>query len=211
MSKETNLDPRTITFSQAFGYEELPQPIKLGELSKEARTKLWNVLYYYVKSESSYYVEGRWETILASLHIHFHEEPLDEFDNEFRSFVYKYKPLFTKYRFHKLFDMLLAIMRHSECSNEFIGSIAMVFEQCRLAYVVDVEAPPTIYPAATQEEGKAILRASGELSNVGLVPAVRHLRQASDCISRGDYPGRFARASTQWSPQRATMTLPLEP
>ena len=189
MSREINYDPRTTTFSQAFGYEELPQPIKLGELSQEARTKLWSVLYYYVKSESSYYVEGRWETILASLHIQFHEEPLDEFDNEFRNFVYKYKPLFIKYRFHKLFDMLLAIMRHPECSDEFISSVAMVFEQCRLAYVVDVDTPPTIYPAATQEEGNAILRATSELSNAGLGPAVRHLRQASDCIGRGDYPG----------------------
>ena len=189
MSREINLDPRTTTFSRAFGYEELPQPMKLGELSKEARTKLWSLLYYYVKSESIYHVGERWEAILASLHIHFHEEPLDEFDNEFRSFVYTYKPFFMEYRLNKLFDMLLAIMRHQECPDGFIGSVATVFEQCRLAYVVDVDSPPTIYPAATQEEGKAILRATGELSSVGLAPAVKHLRQASDCISRGDYPG----------------------
>ena len=189
MSREINLDPRTITFSRAFGYEELPQPIKLGELSKEARTKLWNVLYYYVRLESSYYVEGRWENILASLHINFHEEPLDEFDNKLHNFVSTYKYYFMEYIFHEVFDMLLAIMRHQECPDEFIGSVAMVFKQCRLAYVVDANTPPTIYPAATQEEGKAILQATSELGNAGLRPAVRHLRQASDCISRGDYPG----------------------
>ena len=36
MSGESALDPRTLTFSQANGYEELPQPLKLGELSNLA-------------------------------------------------------------------------------------------------------------------------------------------------------------------------------
>ena len=40
MSDQDALDPRNLTFSQAYGYEGLPRPLKLEELSREARTKL---------------------------------------------------------------------------------------------------------------------------------------------------------------------------
>ena len=52
MNGENPLDPRNLTFSQAYGYEDLPQPLKLGELSREARTKLWSLLYLSVTHES---------------------------------------------------------------------------------------------------------------------------------------------------------------
>ena len=54
MSGENALDPRNLTFSQAYGYEELPQPLKLEEISDRARTKLWNILFEFVQSKSIY-------------------------------------------------------------------------------------------------------------------------------------------------------------
>ena len=35
---------RHLTFSQAHGYERLPSPLTLEEISKEARTELWDLL-----------------------------------------------------------------------------------------------------------------------------------------------------------------------
>ena len=58
MSGDNALDPRNLTFSQAYGYEELPQPLKLGEISDRARTELWNLLYAFVNSESRIPVDG---------------------------------------------------------------------------------------------------------------------------------------------------------
>ena len=40
-------DPGMLTFSQAQGYEELPGPLKLGELPRGARTHIWNVFYIF--------------------------------------------------------------------------------------------------------------------------------------------------------------------
>lgn len=48
MNSENTLDPRKMSFSQAYGYEQLPQPLKLEELSEEFRTKLWSLLYSFV-------------------------------------------------------------------------------------------------------------------------------------------------------------------
>ena len=200
MNSENNLDPRKLTFSQAYGYE-LPQPLKLEELSKEARTRLWSLLYDQVEATLSdqrrpsspeviYRGLGRpWEAILKSIHVNLRKLPADVFGTEFDTFTSVYKRMFMDERFNKVFDLLLAIMRHSDCPPEFTESVVQIFKKCHLAYVLDVNPPPTIYPAATEEEGRAILRATSELSNAGLLGAVIHLRQASTCINQGDYPG----------------------
>ena len=190
MSSENSLDPRNLTFSQAYGYEELPQALKLEEISDGARTMLWSVLFDFVKQESyGHRVSGNWRTILVFLHIMYHERPVDEFDDSMRKFIDGYKQEFMSGRFNKIFDLLLAIMRHPECSQDFIRIVADVFKEFRLAYVVDVGPPPTIYPAATKEEGAAILQATAELGAARLTGAVNHLRKAADCINQGDPPG----------------------
>ena len=201
MSGENALDPRKLTFSQANGYEELPRPLKLGELSKLARVKLWGVLYDQVRRSSGFnkrssvrmsrirLVFKPWASILVALHEDFHELPIDEFDVQFKTFVGVYKPVLLEDPFCRVFDLLQAIMRHRECSQEFIRSLALVFNQCRLAYVVDLARPSTIYPAVTKDEGESILQATAELTSAGLAGAVSHLRQTSDCINQGDYPG----------------------
>ena len=194
MSGEDALDPRNLTFSQAYGYEELPQPLKLGEISDGARTNLWSVLYYFVKSEPKYnmgiqIVHGSWRTVLTFLHVTYHERALDEFDGSLKNFTRVYKPIFVRNQFNEVFDLLLAIMRHEACPPEFIIAVAAIFKKSRLAYVVDTSSPATIYPAAAEEEGEAVLRATAELSNAGLAGAVSHLRRASENITQGDHAG----------------------
>ena len=207
MKSENALDPRELTFSQAYGYEELPQPLKLEEVSHEARTKLWNSLYDQVAHTLSdqrrpsnplvvYRGLGRpWRAILKSIHEDLFDLPVDEFFppdlfvEEIDTFRSVYKPMFTDAPFNRVFDLILAIMRHPECPSEFTESVGRIFDKCRLAYVLDAGPRPTIYPATTKEEGNAVLRATADLSDAGLAGAVSHLRRASDCIREGDYPG----------------------
>ena len=194
MSGENALDPRNLTFSQANGYEELPQALKIEEISNGARAKLWSLLYDYVKSQSMTsldgpVVSGSWRAILSFLHVMHYERPLDEFDNSMEEFIGGYKQEFMSGQFNKIFDLLLAIMRHPECPQEFIRLVSAAFKESRLAYVVDVDPPPTIYPAVTKEEGEAILQATAELAAAGLAGAVNHLRKAADYIHQGDPPG----------------------
>ena len=191
MKGETALDPRKMSFSQAYGYEQLPQPLKLGELSDEARTKLWSVLYTHVERAPQFVdrskIGARWSEILRSVHEDILHRPADEFETTYSEFTRYYKHIFMYYPLNQVFDVLLAIMRHNYCPPDFTHSVANTFEQYRLAYIVDVSDPPTIYPAATENEGKAILRAATELTGAGLVGAASHLRLASDCINQGDY------------------------
>ena len=195
VSRENAFDPRNLTFSQAYGYEDLPEPLKLEELSEEARTRLWSLLYRNVHATrmvgtfGASHVGVTWASILEVIHEDVFGRPADEFDTKFDNFRRTFRHNITYYPFNLVFDLLLAIMRHPECPEDFARSVAMIFVRCRMAYVVDLGPPPTIFPAAIRQEGEAVLRATGELSDAGLLGAERHLRQASDCINRGDYPG----------------------
>ena len=202
MSDEDALDPRKLTFSQAYGYEELPGPLQLEELNPEFRLKMWNLLYEHVRWEFEYgfspefnsdgdFVEP-WHHILQALHVDFRRLPihaLEQRNNQLmlERFVREYYPLLMSEPFNSVFDLLTMVMRHKECPKDFITSTSSLFEACRLAYVLDVQPPPTIYPAVTIEEGQALLQAAAELRSIGLASAATHLRLASDYISQGSY------------------------
>ena len=193
MSSQDSTDVRNLTFSEAHGYRELPQPLKLEELNDEARTKLWSLLYKQVKEvpdfPGSSNFDYPWSAILLSIHEDVLHLPADEFGTWYSSFIGLYKPIFGGAPFNEVFDLLQAMMRHSACPPEFTQSVSRAFREYHLAYVVEIRPPPTIYPAATEEEGEAVLRATAEFSAAGLAGAASHLRQASDCIGRGDFPG----------------------
>ena len=203
MSDANALDPRKLTVSQAYGYEELPRPLKLEELSKEFRLKIWNLLYEHIRFEFEYgdlqiyddeHLVNPWRNILRTLHVDFLERPihaLEEMNNrlELRRFVQEYYPFLMREPFSSVFNLLIMVVRHEECPKDFITSASSLFVTCRLAYVLDVQSPPTIYPAVTVEEGQALLQAAAELRSVGLTSAVTHLRLASDCVSQGNYAG----------------------
>lgn len=199
MTQHEGLDPGKLTFSQAQGYEDLPGPLKLEEISDEARIRLWNLLVRIPKgpfSSNVRYVtdiDYKWRLIFQMLHEDFWLRPLDEFPG-----CYQYATAFTdRYKaavlrnlpFNKVFDLFQKIMRHQECPPEFAFAVAEIFERCRLAYVVDTERPVTILPAATKQEGEAIIGAMKGFREAGLNGAETHLRTATELVNGGDWSG----------------------
>ena len=193
MSNTENLDPRTRNFSQANGYEELPRPIALGRISDEARRRLWDLLWLSAwtkkdRFDNQFWATVSWTDIFQVLHTEFMQLPLDEFNTRptqsqfrFRGFVLSHGPP------NRLFDMWLIIMRHIRCPREFIEETTRIFEECRLAYVVDTNGPPTILPAATQQEGETLTDALRQLKEGGHSGAQTHLREAGIQINAGDW------------------------
>lgn len=60
------IDPTKVSFSQAQGLKPLPRPLKLGELSKEARIDFWNAFYVVDRSRRNQFdgVKDSWYQIL---------------------------------------------------------------------------------------------------------------------------------------------------
>ena len=194
MTDNEGLDPRNLTFSQAQGYDQLPAPLALGELSHQARVKLWDLL-----ADSAWIQYGfdwrwkpgyQWDEIFRALHRDCLVRPLDEFTVSIETLIQLYRtPILDELPFNKVFDLFQMIMRHQYCPPTFTLSVAEIFEDCRLAYIVDTQEPATIFPAATKQEGAAITGALKEFRKAGLQGAETHLRKAAELISRSDWPG----------------------
>ena len=186
------LDPTRVSFSQAQGYESLPQPLKLEQVSGKARLMLWNYFYLHAlhREDSFITVFGPWEEIFGTLHIHFFMLPIDDFDKSLKVLHRRYRAaILNDLPFNKLFDLLQMIMRHRECPKSFIDNVAQTFRSCRLAYVVDTQRPVTILPAVTEQEGQVLLAATKQLQTAGLAGSIRHLRRASHSINQSDWTG----------------------
>ena len=185
---------RPLTFSQAQGYEPIPGPLALETISEEARIKLWSLLYGYVRKSAASLrspLGSAWQGILLALHIDFLGRPADEFSPWMDDFVAEYKGrVLRKEPFNRVFDLLEAIMQHRECPQSFIADTAAIFEECRLAYLVDKKGiPVTIIPAATPDEGAAISNALQDVRAAGLSGAESHLRESGRLINAGDWAG----------------------
>lgn len=196
MPDNENLDPRNLTFSQAQGYEALPGPLALEELSRDARRELWDLLYKYVIQFSGLDLSrvrrltGDWRSIARTLHSEILKSPLDQFDSRTQSFSDNYRALILRtLPFNRVFDLLQIIMRHDHCPPEFVMEVKVVFERCRLAYLVDTNGPPTILPMSTRQEGEAVSEAIRTFRTIGLTGAETHLRKAADLINQGDWSG----------------------
>ena len=190
MTHNEELDPGRLTFSQAQGYEELPQPLALEEISYEARIKLWDVLFSTMWGKANVWNSIVGLEIFQSLHKSFWVRPIDEFTRRADRTIQTYKnAILYDLPFNKIFDIFQMIMRHQDCPREFTLGVAGEFEECHLAYVVDTGEPPTILPAATKAEGEAIVRAIHELREAGLQGAEMHLKRAGGLINGGDWPG----------------------
>ena len=181
-------NPRQLTFSQAQGYEELPQPLALGEISDDARRKLWDMLAIDAWDRHKR-LQVYWYPIFVNIHSDLLKIPLDEFTPYDQDFFSNNKALVLRsLPFNRLFDLFQMIMRHPDCPPEFTMHVANIFSECRIAYVVDTQKPVTILPAATEQEGVTLMEAIEEFRQSGLRGTEAHLRKAAELINKGEWP-----------------------
>ncbi len=204
VNDDLHLDPRVHTFSQAQGLEGVPRRLSLDEIPISVRKRLWNVFYRATTAAipeppigyvGPPFVWGEWAGVILDLFDSFFHETVDEitaFDQHYGDvgarldvIVSKCKPLFLEGPYHRLFDLLQHVMRHPECPPDYIHKVGRIFEEGHLAYTVDANGSPTIFPAAAAQEGEAIARARRELQAHGRVAANRHLQRAAELFGDG--------------------------
>lgn len=183
------------SFSQKYGYEEVPAPLKLEELPEEARTLIWDLFYLSLDKSSvsgfmgARLVGGPWRQVFQSVHVSLDCLPIDDLDLNFENFRARLRRRIETEPFNKVFDLLEFVVRHRQCPPQFVNDIGIAFELCRLAYVLDIGPPPTIMPAVTPEEGVALVESLKGLQQAGLNGSASHLRKASSCINKRDWAG----------------------
>ena len=198
-SRREPMDHVRQSFSQAQGYENVPGPLKLEELPPEARVQIWNLFFAHIRRfkttggleplDGGPWIKGPWQDILRAKHCDLDHAALDEWDPTFSRVRRSLREEIEKRPFNKVFDLIQFILRHPSCPREFIIGMQRTFAACRLAYTIDTRRPLTILPAATPQEGMAIVEAVKTLDLARLDGSAKHLRNASACINRGDWTG----------------------
>ena len=185
-----------LSFSQAEGYEELPNTLKLEELPREARVHIWNVFYLHLENsadfvpmigESYYTLAQEWQSIISEFYLWHDNVPLDELEIRYDLVCEDLKEKVYRLPFNQVFDLIQFVIRQPECSDEFSESIGQAFERCRLAYTITKDQPRTIIPAVTEVEGKAIVTSLSELNRAGLAGSASHLRKAAERINSSEW------------------------
>ena len=185
------------SFSQAQGYEEIPGPLKLEELPQDARTRIWNLFFVHLRQSMSRddrlgwgsWIGGDWVDVFQAAHAKFDVLPLDDWSTDFEPFCKDLRKRIESLPFKKVFDLIQFVLRHPRCPQGFVTEMKCTFADSRLAYTLEVGPPPTIVPAATPEEGAAVVKSLQLLRQAGLNGSAAHLRKASECINEGDWAG----------------------
>ena len=190
------MDNGRYSFSQAQGYEEIPGPLKLEDLPKDARTHIWNLFFVHLQKSKGTdnlfgesWIAGDWAHVFQAAHAKFDIRALDEWSTDFGSSVRICANGSNRCRSTSSFDLIQFVLRHPRCPRRFVTEMRSTFADSRLAYTIDVGPPPTIVPAPTPEEGVAIVESLQSLRQAGLDGSATHLRKASEYINEGDWAG----------------------
>lgn len=172
------------------GYEPMPEPLALGELSDEARIQLWDLVWLSARDRQGGLIRWSpgWPQIMLMLHREFHKRTIDTFVSSL-NVLNDYKPVVIREPFNRVFDLFQLIMRDPNCPDGFAQDVARIFVECRLAYVVDLGDYPTVLPAATESEGQVLRQAIEDMRSGGFQGAEAHLLKAGELIDLGDAAG----------------------
>jgi hypothetical protein len=190
----TELDRRTLSFSEAEGLEPLPEPLILGEVSEEARALIWMMIYGSVSRTAKVREDWDYERCLGddwafierdrwvrNLH-----KAVDEFSPTIDRTLPNLKLIAMHWPISPLFDFLTYVLRHRSCPDGLEEALAQAFTESRMAYSIKDK---TIWPTATPEEGVTIQRALVDLSVTEYRGARSHLREASSLLTGGNWAG----------------------
>ena len=189
-----HIDRSKLTFSQAEGIDPLPQPAALGELSRNARNLLWEIVYNGLRKSSrqenytiNYILIDPWLSILYQYHVLHLLRPADEFVSYLSVHSSDIKNLILYGEYNKIFDFLQFVLRNQFAPDKFRESIAYILKEYT-AYTI-IDDGPSIVPIALPEQRKSIEEAFQSLALGPFEAARNHLRKSAEHINSSDWAG----------------------
>lgn len=174
-----------LTFAQAEGKEALPQRLKIKEVSRELRARLWAALYTHVDNSCQYgLIHEPWLSILVEKHVKHDHNMIDTFERNFPKYIKSSKAIFISGSYIDVFGPIQFIIRHKKCPDSFKDEIHQSLQDTRAAYKI---INNTIVPIASEQEGQAIESAIDALSEKRMMGAREHLLKASRFINEGQW------------------------
>ena len=191
--------PKNLTFSQRYGYEPLPEPMRLEQLSQKLRVAIWDALLEILDEHISYLnaLPYYWSDdcgqefayrICGKLCA---EVPKSERPAQAAGVLDMLKPIILGESFNKVLDLIELIAGDADearFAKPFADAVKKLLDEHEAAYRLDTsERPYQIVPRASKEAGEAAQRAVEAVQCGGMVGASRHLRDAVTHINARQY------------------------
>ena len=187
-----------LTFSERYGYEGLPGPMQLEQLSKDLRREIWNLFYgYFLKQKEKYFIFNSIPVDIFRPFIYalgkILKKPEDEinstYTSEKRLDILKETILNTS--FDQLLSLIELIVNDASDNLGFALKIADLFDSHAAAYWLEVTRKPyQFFPRSNSEQGYAVQQALKTVEESGMTGASVHLRLAAEHINMQQYAAK---------------------
>lgn len=182
-----------LTFSQRYGYDFLPKPMQLGELSSDLRREIYNcvrsTLLAWVHTPDTFpHFHSQIEPFLQWLWGNLLGKPEDEIDTSYHKVMDTFKNWILRKPFNKVFDLIeqLSHWRGREII-QMLDNVRGLFEGHMAAYYLSEEHPYQIRPRSNIAQGEATEQAMEAVRKSGMGGADTHLRRSVEHLNTQQY------------------------
>jgi len=201
-----NNDPETFpdhyNFSQRYGYEPLPAPMQLGELSQDFRREICNAFESFAREfnrpRSGRHFSEQGRQLFQAILGEFDGIPDFEVDTTDRSTVIgRVQGLLRNKPCHHVLKFLEILLRqtcakgHTSQSSQFANNVRRLLQKHIAAYHLSIEKRARgcprywFFPCDSAEHATAVSQALKALQEGGFEGATAHLRKAAQAINGG--------------------------
>ena len=192
-----------LTFSQRYGYEPLPEPMRLGEISSDLRREIFNSFRQFfmdarVGDHFPFEQQRRIERTLGK----FKKLPESKVSTNYRDVISTFEQIILGYEFNHVLDLIEITIgefymtsgtRRITAFYECLIQVRNLFERYSAPYYFDTSMRPyRFFPRASKEQGEATQKAMTTIQDAGIHEATTHLRQAAEHINAGQYADSIA-------------------
>ncbi len=185
--------PDHLTFSQRYGYEPLPEPMKLEEISSDLRREIWNATREFLIEKRSYghtyYFANREARMIERIVGKFLKISENKVPIDYSKVMLYFETTCSSSPFNKLLELLEAFANDRNIGDEFVERIKNLFEIHGAAYRLDSsQRTRRFVPIASKEQAEATQKAVETVEQSGVAPgATTHLRQSVEHLNAGRY------------------------
>ena len=188
-----------LTFSQRYGYEPLPEQMRLEELSSDLKREIWNairklLLEYRRYSRAIYYFNAPGTRFIEHVLGKLYKKPEYRINTSYKEVMHSFESLLLgEEKFNKILDLIEFMVNDRDIKTGFVNRVENLFKQHAAAYRLDTsEKPYKFFPQSSQEQGETTYKAIETLRKNNMNGAATHLRKAAEYINAKNYAASIA-------------------
>lgn len=195
--------PVHLTFSQRYGYEPLPEPMKLEEISDDLRREIWMAIKEYlheirrqvraaIARRPSEFIFSQRDMLFLQRVFSRHFQAIEP-DVRYRQVVTYFYDIILQREFNVALDLLEHFVNDRESPEHVAEKISRLFRHYSAPYSLNLSRRPYRFmPSVTKEQGQATQQAFDTITKGGMDGSASHLRQAAEHINARQYADAIA-------------------